>query len=123
MLGCYGDKTIQSPNIDRLAARGVVFDHAYCNQAVCAPSRNMLVTGVRPATLESYHLGTIFRRAEPDAVTLTQHFVSTGWRTEGIGKFRMWDLGIMRIRPSGACRIFRCPPSNTPGRKVIPAMA
>lgn len=86
MLGCYGDKTIKAPNIDRLAARGVVFDHAYCNQAVCAPSRNTLMTGVRPSTLGIYDLGTNFRAAEPDALTLTQYFVNSGWRTEGIGK-------------------------------------
>src|SRR4030095_6231589 len=48
VLGCYGDKRIQSPNIDRLAKRSVLFERAYCNQAVCAPSRNALMTGVRP---------------------------------------------------------------------------
>src|SRR6185503_13440081 len=51
VLGCYGDKRIQSPNIDRLAKRSVLFERAYCNQAVCAPSRNALMTGVRPTTL------------------------------------------------------------------------
>ena len=86
LLGCYGDKTIKSPNIDRLAARGVVFDRAYCNQAVCAPSRNTLMTGVRPSTLGIYDLGTNFRKAAPDAITLTQHFKQQGWKTEGMGK-------------------------------------
>ena len=86
LLGCYGDKTIKSPNIDRLAARGVVFDRAYCNQAVCAPSRNTLMTGVRPSTLGIYDLGTHFRKAVPDAITLTQHFKQQGWKTEGMGK-------------------------------------
>ncbi len=86
LLGCYGDKTIKSPNIDRLAARGVVFDRAYCNQAVCAPSRNTLMTGVRPSSLGIYDLGTNFRKAAPDAITLTQHFKQQGWKTEGMGK-------------------------------------
>lgn len=86
VLGCYGDKLVKSPNIDRLAGRGVVFDRAYCNQAVCAPSRNSLMTGVRPTTLGIYDLGTNFRKAAPDAITLTQHFKNNGWRTEGIGK-------------------------------------
>src|SRR2546421_9087115 len=66
MLGCYGDTTIKSPNIDRLAARGVRFERAYCNQAVCAPSRNALLTGLRPPSLGIYDLGTNFRNAVPD---------------------------------------------------------
>jgi iduronate 2-sulfatase len=48
LLGCYGDTRVKTPNIDRLAARGVVFERAFCNQAVCAPSRNSLMTGLRP---------------------------------------------------------------------------
>ena len=86
ILGCYGDKLVKSPNIDRLAARGVVFDRAYCNQAVCSPSRNSLMTGLRPTTLGIYDLGTNFRKAAPDAITLTQHFKNNGWKTEAIGK-------------------------------------
>jgi iduronate 2-sulfatase len=86
LLGCYGDKTIKSPNIDRLAARGVVFDRAYCNQAVCAPSRNSLMTGVRPTTLGIYDLGTNFRKSSPNAVTLSQYFMKHGYRAEALGK-------------------------------------
>jgi len=86
LLGCYGDKRIQSPNIDRLAQRGLLFERAYCNQAVCAPSRNALMTGVRPTTLGIYDLGTNFRLAAPDAVTLPQYFISHGYRAEGLGK-------------------------------------
>jgi len=86
VLGCYGDPLAKSPNIDRLAARGMRFDAAYCNQAVCAPSRNALLTGLRPQTIGVYDLGTNFRRAAPDAVTLPQHFKNNGYRTEGLGK-------------------------------------
>ena len=86
LLGCYGDQLVKSPNIDRLAARAVQFDRAYCNQAVCAPSRHALLTGLRPQTLGIYDLGTNFRRSRPDAVTLPQHFKAHGWRTEALGK-------------------------------------
>ena len=85
-LGCYGAPVIQSPNIDRLAARGTLFESAYCNQAVCAPSRNALMTGLRPTTLGIYDLGTNFRAAAPDAVTLAQAFARAGYRTEAMGK-------------------------------------
>ena len=86
LLGCYGDITVKSPNIDRLAARGVRFERAYCNQAVCAPSRNALLTGLRPQTLGIYDLGTNFRAAAPNAVTLPQYFMAHGYRAEGLGK-------------------------------------
>src|SRR5688500_15364168 len=86
LLGCYGDKRVQSPNIDRLAKRGLLFERAYCNQAVCAPSRNSLMTGVRPTTLGIYDLGTNFRFAGSNAVTLPQYFMRHGYRTEGLGK-------------------------------------
>jgi iduronate 2-sulfatase len=85
-LGCYGDPLAKTPNIDRLAARGMRFDLAYCNQAVCAPSRNNLMLGVRSTTLGIYSLGEHFRQAQPNAVTLTQYFIRHGWRAEGIGK-------------------------------------
>lgn len=86
LLGCYGDAVIKSPNIDRLAARGVLFERAYCNQAVCAPSRNSLLTGVRPTSLGIYDLGTNFRVASSNAVTLPQYFKQQGYRTEALGK-------------------------------------
>ncbi len=86
ILGCYGDKTVKSPDIDRLAARSVLFERAYCNQAVCSPSRNSLLVGLRPQTLGIYDLGTNFRRSRPDAATLPQVFKQHGWRTEALGK-------------------------------------
>jgi iduronate 2-sulfatase len=86
LLGCYGDKRVQSPNVDRLAKRSVLFERAYCNQAVCAPSRNALMTGVRPTTMGIYDLGTNFRFAGSNAVTLPQYFMRHGYRAEGLGK-------------------------------------
>lgn len=85
-LGCYGDKLAKSPNIDRLAERGMVLKAAYCNQAVCAPSRNALLTGMRSTSLGIYDLGTNFRKAVPDAVTMPQYFKQNGYRAEGMGK-------------------------------------
>jgi iduronate 2-sulfatase len=86
LLGCYGDKRIISPNIDRLAKRSVLFERAYCNQAVCAPSRNALMTGVRPTSLGIYDLGTNFRLSASNAVTLSQYFMRHGYRAEALGK-------------------------------------
>ncbi|MCX7824904.1 MAG: sulfatase-like hydrolase/transferase [Verrucomicrobiae bacterium] len=86
LLGCYGAPTIKSPNIDRLAQRGVLFERAFCNQAVCSPSRNALLTGLRPSSVGIYDLSTHFRKATPDAVTLPQYFRQHGWRTEAMGK-------------------------------------
>ena len=86
LLGCYANTQVKTPNIDRLAAGGVVFDRAYCNLASCAPSRISLVTGMRPATLGIYDLATVFRTVIPDAVTLPQYFKQHGWRTESVGK-------------------------------------
>ncbi len=86
VLGCYGDPLAKTPNIDRLAARGMRFDLAYCNQAICAPSRNNLLTGSRSTSLGIYSLSRNFRESVPDAVTLPQYFMRHGWRTEAIGK-------------------------------------
>ena len=85
-LGAYGDPIAKSPHIDRLARRGMVFERAYTNQAVCAPSRNALLTGLRPTSTGIYDLGTNFRRATPDAVTLPQSAIRQGYHTEGLGK-------------------------------------
>ncbi len=90
-LGCYGHPVVKSPHIDRLAARGTLFEYAYCQQAVCNPSRASLMTGLRPDTLQVYDLPTNFRKYQPDVVTVAQHFKDHGYYTEGIGK--IYHLG------------------------------
>jgi iduronate 2-sulfatase len=62
-LGCYGSKIVKTPNIDRIAARGIVFDKAYCQQAVCSPSRTAILTGLRPDVTKVWGLKTHFRVA------------------------------------------------------------
>lgn len=85
-IGAYGDPLAITPNIDQLAQRAVRFDSAYCNQSVCAPSRNNLLLGSRSTSLGIYSLSQNFRRAVPDAVTLPQYFMRHGYRAEALGK-------------------------------------
>jgi arylsulfatase A-like enzyme len=84
-IGAYGGP-IKTPNIDRLAARGTTFLRAYCQQAVCSPSRTSLLTGLRPDATRVYDLETHFRKNLPDVVTLPQYFKRSGYRAEGMGK-------------------------------------
>lgn len=86
VLKCYGNPVAITPNLDRLAARGMRFDLAYCNQAVCAPSRFTLMLGARSTSTGLYGLGSQLRQAFPQAVTLPQHFARYGYRTESLGK-------------------------------------
>lgn len=85
-LGCYGVKHAKTPHLDRLAARGIVFDRAYCAQAVCSPSRTAMLTGLRPDSTKVWDLETHFREAQPHCITLPQHFRMNGYHTSGLGK-------------------------------------
>jgi len=85
-IGCYGDPLAKTPNLDRLAARGTLFERAYCMQAVCSPSRNGVLTGLRPQTLKIYDLATNFRKSVPNVVTLPEHFRKHGYQAEALGK-------------------------------------
>src|SRR5215213_8058892 len=85
-LGCAGDPHAKTPNIDRLAARGTAFTRAYCQQAVCSPSRSSLLTGRRPDTTKIYNLEDHFRTFIPDVATLPQHFKNNGYHTQSFGK-------------------------------------
>ncbi len=85
-LNCFGRTYIHSPNIDRIANRGMAFDRAYVQQAVCSPSRSSLMTGTRPDSTKVWDLVTHFRVAEPNIVTLPQHFKNNGYFVQGMGK-------------------------------------
>lgn len=85
-LGCYGANHILSPNIDKLAASGTLFERAYCQVSVCNPSRSSLLGGVRPDTtgvLDNQHF---LRPQLPDIVTLPQHLKNNGWYSVSLGK-------------------------------------
>jgi iduronate 2-sulfatase len=89
-LGCYGS-VAKTPNLDALAARGTRFENAYCQQALCNPSRSSLLTGLRPDTLRLWSNGTHFRDKNPDVKTLPQWFKDNGYETRCVGKiFHNW---------------------------------
>ena len=89
-LSCYGhNDTVRTPNVDRLAASGTLFRHAYVSIAVCSPSRSSFLTGLRPQQQNVLNFRTDFRRATPtggEIVTLPQWFKATGYTVSGMGK-------------------------------------
>lgn len=107
-LGCYGSEYVQSPNIDALAADGVLFDKAYCQQAICAPSRMSILTGLRPENIGIYSIFTPLRSKHKDMVTLPQFFKEKGYTTVSIGKVyhhtrddaENWSIHIPKERNS-----------------------
>ena len=85
-LGCYGDRDAHTPNIDALAERGVRFEHAYTQFALCNPSRCSFLTGCYPERTQVFDLTTSLRPALPDVVTLPQLFKNAGYTAGRIGK-------------------------------------
>ena len=85
-LGCYGDKLAITPNLDRLASNGILFNRAYCQTALCNPSRSSLFTGRRPDTTKVWGNRAHFREALPDVLTLPEYFMHRGYHVENIGK-------------------------------------
>ena len=85
-LGCYGAKHVKTPNIDRLAAGGVLFENVYCQQAICGPSRASLLTGLRPDSVGVHGNNAHYRDLHPDVVTLPQFFKNAGYFSVACGK-------------------------------------
>jgi iduronate 2-sulfatase len=104
-LSCYGHPVVKTPNIDRLASRGVRFDRAYCNYPVCNASRTSFLSGKRPDTTGVVDNQTPPRTFLKDAPMLPEHFRKNGYTTIKVGKIfhtgqefedpRSWDIDIV----------------------------
>ena len=86
LLGCYGHPEIHTPNIDKIANRGTLFNRAYCQYPLCSPSRISMMTGLRIETTRILNNRTDLRKTLPDAVTLPQHFKTHGYHTQSLGR-------------------------------------
>ncbi len=85
-LGCYGSEIAITPNLDKLAGDGLLFNRAYCQEAICSPSRASLMTGARPDTIGVVENNAKFRDLNPDIITLSQHFIANGYEAVHCGK-------------------------------------
>ncbi len=111
-LGCYGHPLVQSPNIDRLAARGIRFDRAYCQYPVCNPSRTSLLSGRYPETTRILDNQTNPRTHLKDAPFLPEFLRGNGYFTGRVGKIyhdgmdgaNDWDVSLNPRPDSGAGR-------------------
>ena len=85
-LGCYGRKQMVSPNIDRLASEGVLFERAFCMVPTCGASRASLMSGIRPARDRFVNYMARADHDVPDVTTLNTHFKNHGYYTVSNGK-------------------------------------
>lgn len=85
-LHCYGQEQMITPSMDKLASQGLLFTRAYCQEALCAPSRASLLSGYRPDTTRIHTLKPTLATTLPEAVTLPRLFRTHGYKTTSIGK-------------------------------------
>ena len=91
-IGCYGHPLVKTPNLDRLAERGVRFERAYCQFPLCGPSRNSMLTGLHPNTTGILRNSQIFRQTIPSHHSLPQAFRLEGYFTSRIGKLYHYNV-------------------------------
>ena len=91
-LGCYDDPLAKTPNLDRLADRGICFQRAYNQLPLCNPTRASIMTGLRPDTIKVYDLDRHFRDECPDVVTLSQAFRRAGYFAARTGKIYHYNV-------------------------------
>ena len=119
-LGCYGDPIVKSPHLDALAGRGVLFERAYCQQALCSPSRISLLSGRHVWTTKITTIGPNLRSTMPDIVTLPQHFKNQGYHTRSLGK--VYHIGIDDAASwSEPSWLSRAPRHGPVGRSLVQA--
>jgi iduronate 2-sulfatase len=95
-LGCYGDEIVKTPHLDALAEQTLRFDNAYVQSAICSPSRNSMLSGLRPNTTGLRGFGTRVREVVPDIITLPQHFKQNGYDARAFGKiFHIYDESML----------------------------
>ncbi|MDW8309642.1 MAG: sulfatase [Verrucomicrobiales bacterium] len=92
LIGCYGDPLAKTPNLDRLAARGVRFERAYCQFPLCGPSRNSMLTGLYPDTTGILANQQIFRQTIPSQLSLPQAFRRAGYFAARLGKLYHYNV-------------------------------
>ncbi len=92
LLGCYADPLAKTPNIDRLANRGVLFNKAYCAFPLCGPSRNSMLTGLYPNSTGIHANAQIFRQTIPSQVSLPQAFRQAGYLAVRVGKLYHYNV-------------------------------
>ncbi|QGJ71352.1 Iduronate sulfatase [Planctomycetales bacterium 10988] len=85
-LGCYGDTVVKTPHLDAFAEEALLFENAYVQSAICSPSRNSMLSSLRPHTTGLHGFGTKLREKRPDVVTLPQHFKRNGYHSKALGK-------------------------------------